>query len=346
MERVDDHHSMHNSSNNMPRSKSVLEIKELLKNSVATVFDVSKISDSTKMEYMAYINQSQSHWKQLAVNIIITIYTLITIIGVFADALNKQSKYSSSVGAYISYALILFAFFAVNTLGWLLYGVLVPNLRLTIMKRSWATMQSNRNTIQAMFQFALTGFNIIAFLGRLFQGPCSRFIFSFCNPYQDVESLPINSLMIMICLSLAPVTILRETRINVILVNWLMVVVSYMFSCFYVSSKVLFLGCLAYILISGLIILDVFHLNFETFITARQLKSALEENERIAATDRATEMRHMIANVAHDLKTVRDEISLSPHHLLYLSISNIFIPQTAAAVVLYGWNGCNQANSS
>jgi signal transduction histidine kinase len=43
---------------------------------------------------------------------------------------------------------------------------------------------------------------------------------------------------------------------------------------------------------------------FENFIRNKRLQEALEENERIQQQDRAIEMRHMIGNVAHDLKTV------------------------------------------
>jgi hypothetical protein len=40
------------------------------------------------------------------------------------------------------------------------------------------------------------------------------------------------------------------------------------------------------------------------FLTAHKLKKTLEENERIADEQYSAELRHMIGNVAHDLKTV------------------------------------------
>ncbi len=42
----------------------------------------------------------------------------------------------------------------------------------------------------------------------------------------------------------------------------------------------------------------------QMFLTTRKLGGILEENERMALHNHAQEMRHMIANVAHDLKTV------------------------------------------
>ncbi len=45
--------------------------------------------------------------------------------------------------------------------------------------------------------------------------------------------------------------------------------------------------------------------NLSLFLLTQKQKHLLEENERLADENHATEMRHMIGNVAHDLKTVR-----------------------------------------
>jgi hypothetical protein len=44
----------------------------------------------------------------------------------------------------------------------------------------------------------------------------------------------------------------------------------------------------------------------QTFLLTKDLKETLAENERMADENHANEMRHMIANVAHDLKTVSE----------------------------------------
>jgi hypothetical protein len=48
--------------------------------------------------------------------------------------------------------------------------------------------------------------------------------------------------------------------------------------------------------------------NILIFLTAKKLKFVIDEKERLAAETRANELRHMIANVAHDLKTVRNNL--------------------------------------
>ena len=51
-------------------------------------------------------------------------------------------------------------------------------------------------------------------------------------------------------------------------------------------------------------IIDAQTRNMLVFFANRQLDQTLRENERMAEENRAEEMRHMMANVAHDLKTV------------------------------------------
>ncbi len=49
---------------------------------------------------------------------------------------------------------------------------------------------------------------------------------------------------------------------------------------------------------------------------SRQLKKTIEANQRLADQNKATEMRHLIANVAHDLKTVSFILKVSLSSLL------------------------------
>ncbi len=60
-----------------------------------------------------------------------------------------------------------------------------------------------------------------------------------------------------------------------------------------------------------LLIIQLHLQRVQTFLHKRDLKELLEEKERNADANHAMEMRHMIGNVAHDLKTVRAVFSLS-----------------------------------
>ena len=57
----------------------------------------------------------------------------------------------------------------------------------------------------------------------------------------------------------------------------------------------------------------------QSFLHQRKVQQLLEENQKNADANHAMEMRHMISNIAHDLKTVRDtDITLTlPPSLSY-----------------------------
>ncbi|RYH29112.1 HAMP domain-containing histidine kinase [archaeon] len=67
-----------------------------------------------------------------------------------------------------------------------------------------------------------------------------------------------------------------------------------------------------FILVSVVLIMEVHRQSYALFFTHRKLSDALKERQQAADEENATEMRHMIANVAHDLKTVSLCYPLSP----------------------------------
>jgi hypothetical protein len=54
-----------------------------------------------------------------------------------------------------------------------------------------------------------------------------------------------------------------------------------------------------------LLFYDLHHQRIRAFLANRRMKAMLRERERNEEINHATEMRHMIGNIAHDLKTVR-----------------------------------------
>ncbi len=61
--------------------------------------------------------------------------------------------------------------------------------------------------------------------------------------------------------------------------------------------------------------------NIAVFLLTQSQQNLLEENERLADETHANEMRHMIGNVAHDLKTVSVQTIL---HYCFYSYCDIF----------------------
>eukprot|EP00599_Poterioochromonas_sp_BG-1_P008800 CAMPEP_0173146912 /NCGR_PEP_ID=MMETSP1105-20130129/8774_1 /TAXON_ID=2985 /ORGANISM="Ochromonas sp., Strain BG-1" /LENGTH=136 /DNA_ID=CAMNT_0014061201 /DNA_START=259 /DNA_END=665 /DNA_ORIENTATION=+ len=60
---------------------------------------------------------------------------------------------------------------------------------------------------------------------------------------------------------------------------------------------------LVYVALSIVIMIDAFQQYLLFFWLGRQLKKTLEANQKLAEQNKASDMRNIIANVAHDLKT-------------------------------------------
>jgi ABC-type transport system involved in multi-copper enzyme maturation permease subunit len=71
------------------------------------------------------------------------------------------------------------------------------------------------------------------------------------------------------------------------------------------------------LIVTVTILIDMQIHKLQMFLTTRKLGGILAENERMTLQNRAQEMRHMIGNVAHDLKTV--SIACSPSSLILTS---------------------------
>lgn len=102
----------------------------------------------------------------------------------------------------------------------------------------------------------------------------------------------------LLLLPFLAVTILKETRVKVAFALWLINLIAIVYSSIHVNSApLLFMGCL-YLLVSAVIIVEVQFQHFRVFSAFERLKDALHQIEEITIAQ-----RHMIANVAHDLKT-------------------------------------------
>ncbi len=110
---------------------------------------------------------------------------------------------------------------------------------------------------------------------------------------------------VILAISLCPqllMAIVHEPRLYFILISQLAtgaIVAASMYTSVY--------SILPYSILSIVTVFLVTELHFQrirSFITQRKLQQLLEQIERDADENHATEMRHMIGNVAHDLKTV------------------------------------------
>jgi signal transduction histidine kinase/CheY-like chemotaxis protein len=126
-----------------------------------------------------------------------------------------------------------------------------------------------------------------------------------CNPNHSTNGLPEETLAQLMLLPIVFHIILRDSMIGTFIVTWLLSVGSVILAGTLMSIKQTMPFIVVYLCYSLLILYDNQRQNLSLFFLAEKLKFALGENERMADETHASELRHMIANVAHDLKTVR-----------------------------------------
>jgi hypothetical protein len=158
---------------------------------------------------------------------------------------------------------------------------------------------------------AIIIFHSIVLIGRVLGGECDdeKSIGAFinkwnCNPNANASNFPLDSAFSVTVAPILLVVNLRETRVRLLASAWIITVVALLACCFVLNSFAPGPFILIYVMTSFPIMADSYFQYLFFFLISRKLKSTLETNNRLADQNKATEMRHMIANVAHDLKTV------------------------------------------
>lgn len=125
-----------------------------------------------------------------------------------------------------------------------------------------------------------------------------------CNPNQDTNGLPEETLAQLMLLPIVFHIILRDSTIGTFFVAWALSMTSIIVSGLMMNIRQTSPFLVIYFFFSITILYDTQRQNLSLFFLAEKLKYSLAENERRADETHASELRHMIANVAHDLKTV------------------------------------------
>jgi signal transduction histidine kinase len=143
-----------------------------------------------------------------------------------------------------------------------------------------------------------------------------------CNKYFDDGGL---SLTLFVELMFSPIitfSLLRDTRMEGIWASWL-IICSVLFAyCIVLHCPDIAVATLFYLLASALLYFDSQLRLKKTTDLVHRLQDTLAENERLAVEAQAVELRAMIGNIAHDLKSVR--ISQCAGSALHYRISFCF----------------------
>lgn len=127
----------------------------------------------------------------------------------------------------------------------------------------------------------------------------------YCDPGKREDTLPITAMITLMFFPMAFSFVVRDIHFELVILSWL-ITSAFIAACTIVSisAKVVLPPLVIYMFGSFFVYYESQRRNVAMFWILHKMQFILAENERLADETHATEMRHMIANVAHDLKTV------------------------------------------
>lgn len=150
---------------------------------------------------------------------------------------------------------------------------------------------------------------------RIFQDECDHHHSSsiaeswHCNNEGDDHAISGESSTVIMLIPIMYSIAVRGAFFPFSILLWLITLGTLIFSCIHSSSSTSILFVLFYAIGSLAILLEARRQNYFLFFADCKLKEMLRWKEQQVDEQNAEEMRHMIANVAHDLKTVGNFVS-------------------------------------
>lgn len=272
-------------------------------------------------EFMDFMSFSKSSRIVFSLN---CLYTLVLLPPIIANLLlgSREVVVMSILESILSILVVL--------AGWLLYGCMREGslvqsrgrclLALTRTK-SWKEVSDRVQCILYLLLVTVMG---LVMIRRTWTGECSNsgywYIWT-CNPSAASHGLPVDSIVILSAIPVLFSCVMRETRVTLTLLAWSMTMFCLIVCCVLVHSTSSYIVVLFYGIASSIVMFDSYKQYLLLYLLSRQLKKTIETNQRLADQNKATELRHMIANVAHDLKTVRTRycVYFSPHLIFFIA---------------------------
>lgn len=275
----------------------------------AVLKDIPKINlldvlkDAHIRKAFAAFNETQvSTGTFLMVAILITLCAVVFLFRFRAFLLDPHTK-DDLVYACILTSIQLFLILILWIIWYLKVHKSCPN-------KSWAMkiVYKTQPALQVILPIGVSVFYGLQLLMRVSGGQCDKgklyLNMLMCNPNHDTNGLPEETLAQLMLMPIVFHIILRDSLIGTFYVSYLVSFASILLAAFMVDIKQIMPFILIYFFFSTVIHYDNQRQNLSLFFLAEKLKYSLSENERLAAETHASELRHMIANVAHDLKTV------------------------------------------
>eukprot|EP00981_Chlorochromonas_danica_P013024 scaffold5670_cov151-Ochromonas_danica.AAC.1 len=145
-------------------------------------------------------------------------------------------------------------------------------------------------------------------INRVVAGPCdndnNRISYAtYCNPVADSKALPGDGSQLVMVVPLLFLLATHGAYFAFALMLWSMSLLTLVFCIVFSSAIASIMSLVIYSMASITTLVLAKRLNLFLFFCGQQLQATLAAREKAVDETNASEMRHMIANVAHDLKT-------------------------------------------
>lgn len=125
-----------------------------------------------------------------------------------------------------------------------------------------------------------------------------------CNPEFTVNGLPQSSVLLLMMLPLIYSVAIKSIPFPYVVLSWFIVVVCIIVAIAISNSFVAIPVVIVYVPLSLICIFEIHRQNVFQFLVLKQQQILFDQNKQLAE-ETHNELRFMIANMAHDLKTVR-----------------------------------------
>lgn len=176
--------------------------------------------------------------------------------------------------------------------------------------------KSALSTMQVLFPVLMSLATALRLLSSLCTTDCDELLLDpvnlMCNRYHDIGGI---SLTLTVELMFTPIivfSLLRDTRLEGIWLSWAIICAVLLSYTIILRSADIAVATVLYMFASALLCFDSQLRLKKTTALVNQLRDTLAENERLAQEAQAVELRAMIGNIAHDLKSVRNVTYPSP----------------------------------
>ncbi len=142
-------------------------------------------------------------------------------------------------------------------------------------------------------------------MGDCNQNAVSDPLSSFCSPYFENGGVSLRLAVELMFNPILTAFLLRDTLWEALFGAWFVAVAILVAFCAIASSVDVIIATVAYVYCSVLIYFDSRHASQNLQEVFTELRRAQDEIDILSKEAQATELRAMIGNVAHDLKTVR-----------------------------------------